>query len=217
MRIESGTIGLVIARGTATERALEPGVHYIWPYRQQLVQRYPLREMTYLTLDDDSTDPIDFDDPPLRLHPFADRTAATVQYTIRFRDPLRTTCGRSTSDSVRRASGAPSATAAGRSSSTRFGQRRSRLPRYLRRPAHRAPDVASADADRAQCMRARRVRPSFSLTLRDVDLGPCRARCGRTTSRRRAELEREEAAGGRRAGARAQRRPRSNARDREKV
>ena len=55
VRIESGTVGLVIARGAATERALEPGVHYIWPYRQQLVQRYPLREHDVPDDDGDST------------------------------------------------------------------------------------------------------------------------------------------------------------------
>ena len=91
VRIDSGTIGLVIVRGAATERVLEPGVHYLRPYRQQLVQRYPLRELTYLTVDDDSTEPDDFTDPPLQLH-LADRTAATVLYTIRFRirpDDLR--------------------------------------------------------------------------------------------------------------------------------
>jgi regulator of protease activity HflC (stomatin/prohibitin superfamily) len=83
VRIDSGSVGLVIARGAATERVLEPGVNYLWPYRQ--------RELTYLTLDDGSMESSDFADPPLQVH-LGDRTAATVRYTIRFRvrpDDLR--------------------------------------------------------------------------------------------------------------------------------
>ena len=189
VRIESGTIGLVIARGTATERALEPGVHYIWPYRQQLVQRYPLREMTYLTLDDDSTDPIDFDDPPLRLH-FADRTAATVQYTIRFRirpDDLRAIHERFGPEGIR--------------SAVRDRSRQVVIDTF-----------ASADLDYLDTFADRRIALQTRLgdaigagmradgfdvvlfTLRDVDLGPV-GEMLQDTSRRRAELEREEAAG----------------------
>ena len=189
VRIESGTIGLVIARGAATERALEPGVHYIWPYRQQLVQRYPLREMTYLTLDDDSADPIDFADPPLHLH-FADRTAATVRYTIRFRirkDDLRSIHERLGPEGIR--------------SAVRDRSRQAIIDTF-----------AGADLDYLDTFAERRIALQSRLTaavtaallaegfdvvlftLRDVDLGEV-GEMLQDASRRRAELEREEAAG----------------------
>jgi regulator of protease activity HflC (stomatin/prohibitin superfamily) len=189
VRIESGTIGLVIARGATTERALEPGVHYVWPYRQQLVQRYPLREMTYLTLADDSTDPIDFADPPLPLH-FADRTAATVCYSIRFRirkDDLRSIHERLGPEGIR--------------SAVRDRSRQAVIDTF-----------ASADLDYLDTFAERRIALQSRLTdavrsalqaegfdvvlftLREVDLGQV-GEMLQDASRRRAELEREEAAG----------------------
>jgi regulator of protease activity HflC (stomatin/prohibitin superfamily) len=189
VRVESGTIGLVIARGATTERALEPGVHYIWPYRQQLVQRYPLREMTYLTLDDESMDPIDFADPPLALH-FADRTAATVRYSIRFRirkDDLSSIHDRLGPEGIR--------------SAVRDRSRQAMIDTF-----------ASADLDYNDTFAERRIALQARLTdavsaallaegfdvvlftLRDVDLGPVGDML-QDASRRRAELEREEAAG----------------------
>lgn len=85
VRIDSGTIGLLIVRGVATSRSLPPGVHWVWPYRKQLIQIYPLRELTYLTASEDqTTSDSDLVDEPFHCH-LGDRTAAAVLYTIRFR------------------------------------------------------------------------------------------------------------------------------------
>ena len=51
VRIDAGTVGLLIVRGAATSKALEPGIHYTWPYRHHMIQRYPLREQTYLAIE----------------------------------------------------------------------------------------------------------------------------------------------------------------------
>ncbi len=91
VRIESGTVGLLIVRGVAS-RSLEPGVHYVFPYRHQLIQIYPLRDLVYLTVDGEQPEAADFSDPPLTLH-LGDRTSARVSYTVRFRvspDGLKT-------------------------------------------------------------------------------------------------------------------------------
>ena len=52
VRIDSGSVGLLIVRGKASDRILTPGSHFVWPFRHQMIQGYPLREMTYLTADD---------------------------------------------------------------------------------------------------------------------------------------------------------------------
>ncbi len=90
VRIDSGSVGLLIARGKATDHVLAPGVHYIWPYRQQMIQGYPLRELTYLTADD-AVEDTDFADSPLKAR-LGDRARVQVLYTVRFRirpDALR--------------------------------------------------------------------------------------------------------------------------------
>ena len=52
VRIDSGSVGLLIVRGKATDKILTPGAHFVWPFRHQMIQGYPLRELTYLTADD---------------------------------------------------------------------------------------------------------------------------------------------------------------------
>ena len=189
VRIDSGTIGLVIARGAATERALEPGVHYIWPYRQQLVQRYPLRELTYLTVNDDETqEPSDFTDHPLHLH-LGDRTAATVRYTIRFRvrpDDLRAIHERVGPDGIK--------------SAVRDRSRQVLIDTFVE------PDLDYLDAfaERRTALQARAgtaleaalLGDGFDVTLfslRDVDLGEV-GEMLQDAVRRQAELDREAAA-----------------------
>jgi regulator of protease activity HflC (stomatin/prohibitin superfamily) len=83
VRINSGTVGLLIVRGKVSNRVLEPGVHFVWPFRQSSIQGYPLRELTYLT-SDGAVDETDFADPPLRTS-LGDRSPVTANYTIRFR------------------------------------------------------------------------------------------------------------------------------------
>jgi regulator of protease activity HflC (stomatin/prohibitin superfamily) len=84
VRIPTGTVGLVIVRGKATERVLTPGAHIIWPFRKQMIQSYPLRDLTYLTgLPGDSGEN-DYADLPMRAR-LGDRTEVMVLYTVRFR------------------------------------------------------------------------------------------------------------------------------------
>jgi regulator of protease activity HflC (stomatin/prohibitin superfamily) len=91
VRIESGSVGLLIVRGKASDRILMPGSHFVWPFRHQMIQGYPMRELTYLTTDDGGVEETDFSDPPLMAR-LGDRAAVSVYYTIRFRilpDSLR--------------------------------------------------------------------------------------------------------------------------------
>ncbi|MFM2078997.1 MAG: hypothetical protein RJA49_2887 [Actinomycetota bacterium] len=83
VHIESGTIGLLIVRGKATSRTLTPGTHFVLPFRQTMIQVYPLRDLTYLT----SAHPVedtDYADQPFRAS-MGDRTTVDAYYTIRFR------------------------------------------------------------------------------------------------------------------------------------
>ena len=84
VRVDSGTVGLLIVRGQATERVLEPGLHLVLPYRKQMIQGYPLREMTYLAVAPGCADEADHSDPPLRAH-LGDRAPVVVSYSIRFK------------------------------------------------------------------------------------------------------------------------------------
>jgi regulator of protease activity HflC (stomatin/prohibitin superfamily) len=84
VRIDSGTVGLLLIRGKVTNRVLTPGVHFVWPFRKMMIQGYPLRELTYLATDDGAVEDTDFADPPLSVV-LGDRGSASVQYTIRFR------------------------------------------------------------------------------------------------------------------------------------
>jgi regulator of protease activity HflC (stomatin/prohibitin superfamily) len=83
VHIESGTLGLLIVRGKATSRTLPPGTHFVLPFRQTMIQVYPLRDLTYLT----SAHPVedtDYADRPFTAS-MGDRTTVEVFYTIRFR------------------------------------------------------------------------------------------------------------------------------------
>jgi regulator of protease activity HflC (stomatin/prohibitin superfamily) len=104
VRIDSGSVGLLIVRGKASERSLMPGAHFVWPFRHQMIQVYPLRELTYLTDDQAGVDVSDLADPPLSAR-LGDRAAVSVYYTIRFRlrpDALRDLHERVGPDGIKR-------------------------------------------------------------------------------------------------------------------
>jgi regulator of protease activity HflC (stomatin/prohibitin superfamily) len=84
VRVPSGEVGLLVVRGKATDRVLEPGAHLVWPFRQQMIQGYPLRDLTYLTTASGHADDSDFVDSPLVAR-LGDRADVTIDYTIRFR------------------------------------------------------------------------------------------------------------------------------------
>ncbi|TFH21210.1 MAG: hypothetical protein E4H05_00630, partial [Acidimicrobiales bacterium] len=83
IRVDPGTLALLLKRGRATGRALEPGRHFIEPWRKVMVQVYPSRELAFVAGGVASGDPrVDATDTPLRLH-LGDKTFAEVSYTVR--------------------------------------------------------------------------------------------------------------------------------------
>ena len=83
--VEPGTLALLLRRGKATSRALEPGRHFMQPWRKAMVQVYPSRELALVAGGPGAGDPrVDATDVPLRLH-LGDRTFAEVNYTVRCR------------------------------------------------------------------------------------------------------------------------------------
>jgi regulator of protease activity HflC (stomatin/prohibitin superfamily) len=83
VRIDSGSVGILIVRGKTTNRVLTPGNHFILPFRAQMIQGYPLRELTYLADPNDSDEEYDYVDPPVPAR-LGDRALVAVRYTIRF-------------------------------------------------------------------------------------------------------------------------------------
>jgi regulator of protease activity HflC (stomatin/prohibitin superfamily) len=90
IRVEPGTLALLLKRGQSTSRALEPGRHFMQPWRKAMVELYPSRELALIAGGPGSGDPrVDATDVPLRLH-FGDKTFATASYTVRCQlDPTR--------------------------------------------------------------------------------------------------------------------------------
>ena len=90
IRVEPGTLALLLKRGQSTSRALEPGRHFMQPWRKAMVELYPSRELALIAGGPGSGDSrVDATDVPLRLH-FGDKSFATVSYTVRCQlDPSR--------------------------------------------------------------------------------------------------------------------------------
>lgn len=95
VRVPSGSLGLLMAKGRATDQTLPPGPHFVFAFRRRMVEEYPSVEMAYRA--DGATDPADENPgavrdrfsrlersgPPLRVT-LGDRTEATVAMTVRF-------------------------------------------------------------------------------------------------------------------------------------
>jgi regulator of protease activity HflC (stomatin/prohibitin superfamily) len=88
--VEPGTLALVLKRGKATERAAEPGRHFIQPWRKATIQVYPSRELALIAGGRAAVDArVEFSDDPLRVH-LGDKACADVSYTVRCQiDPSR--------------------------------------------------------------------------------------------------------------------------------
>jgi regulator of protease activity HflC (stomatin/prohibitin superfamily) len=85
VRIEPGTVGLLLRRGKATNRALAPGRHFVVPFQKLMVQTYPSRELSYVAGGSSgATTETDMIDSTLRLQ-LGDRTVAELSYTLRCR------------------------------------------------------------------------------------------------------------------------------------
>jgi regulator of protease activity HflC (stomatin/prohibitin superfamily) len=83
--VEPGTLALLLRRGKATSRALDPGRHFMQPWRKAMMQVYPSRELALVAGGATTGDPrVDATDAPLRVH-FGDKTFAQVSYTVRCR------------------------------------------------------------------------------------------------------------------------------------
>lgn len=88
--IAPGTLALLLRRGKATRRVLEPGRHFLPPWRKAMVETYPSRELTLVAGGAAASEPsVEWSDDPLRLH-LGDRIAAEVRYTVRVQlDPTK--------------------------------------------------------------------------------------------------------------------------------
>jgi regulator of protease activity HflC (stomatin/prohibitin superfamily) len=83
IRVEPGTLALLLKRGKATGRALTPGRHFIQPWRKVMVQVYPSRELALLAGGSSSGDPrVDVADEPLPVH-LGDKTYVQLSFTVR--------------------------------------------------------------------------------------------------------------------------------------
>ena len=86
VRVPSGSLGLLMVRGRATDTALLPGPHFVPALRRKMVEIYPAVELTYHAGGPAATDGdvLERSGPPLEVT-LGDRTRATVPYTVRFR------------------------------------------------------------------------------------------------------------------------------------
>lgn len=86
VRIKPGDLGLVIARGKATDRVLSPGTHIVPGFGRTTVQEYPSLELAYLAGEDPGPAAAAATTrygPPLRAT-LGDRAEVTLAMTVRF-------------------------------------------------------------------------------------------------------------------------------------
>ncbi len=88
IRINDREMGLVLRRGAATDKVLDPGEHTLTPFVESIVT-YPSHELTYLVVEDKLVDTVqgkeaDFADHPLDITT-ADKATANILYTVRCR------------------------------------------------------------------------------------------------------------------------------------
>jgi regulator of protease activity HflC (stomatin/prohibitin superfamily) len=101
VRVPSGSLGLLMAKGRATEQTLLPGPHFIFALRRRMVEEYPSVELAYRADGSSDTDDgglgrateeaagpnrfprLERTGPSLRVT-LGDRTEATVAMTVRF-------------------------------------------------------------------------------------------------------------------------------------
>lgn len=93
VRVPSGSLGLLLAKGRATDTALPPGLHFVPALRRKSVEIYPSVELTYRAgaPTTANTETLERSGSPLEVI-LGDRTRATVPYIVRFRllpDSLR--------------------------------------------------------------------------------------------------------------------------------
>src|ERR1700742_3612354 len=47
VRVPSGSLGLLMAKGRATDQTLPPGPHFVFAFRRRMVEEYPSVELAY--------------------------------------------------------------------------------------------------------------------------------------------------------------------------
>jgi hypothetical protein len=89
VQIAPGQLGLLLVRGRATDRALEPGPHWVPALRRRMVQVYPSLELSFRAGISPATAAADLERAgPAPQVLLGDRATAIVSYTVRFRlDP----------------------------------------------------------------------------------------------------------------------------------
>lgn len=102
IRVPSGSLGLVMARGKATDRSLPPGGHFVFALRRVIIEEYPSVELAYRAdgladaeqvgfkrslgdrrVNRGAFDRLEVSGPTLQVT-LGDRTEATVVVTVRF-------------------------------------------------------------------------------------------------------------------------------------
>ena len=86
VRVPSGSLGLVMIKGQATDKALPPGGHFVPALRRYMIEEYPSVELAYRAGGPDDTGKPDLNEsgPPLQIT-LGDRTTAVLCLTVRFR------------------------------------------------------------------------------------------------------------------------------------
>jgi regulator of protease activity HflC (stomatin/prohibitin superfamily) len=187
VHVAPGQLGLLLVRGKATDRALEPGPHWVPAIRRRMMQPYPSLELSLRTGRTDAlpTSSLEWAGPA-PVVTLGDRVSAVVGYTVRFRldqtrlrvihnrfgpDGIWAAVGDETARTVRTALASPSVRV-----DDLFGDARRELERHI------------GDAVTAALAELGFIVTRFSLA--DVDLG----RTGdviQAIGRARHDLERE--------------------------
>ena len=86
VRVPSGSLGLVMVRGKATDTALPPGPHFVPALRRHMIEEYPSVELAYRAggADDQGKAELNEHGPALQVT-LGDRTTAEVTLNVRFR------------------------------------------------------------------------------------------------------------------------------------
>jgi regulator of protease activity HflC (stomatin/prohibitin superfamily) len=86
VRVPSGSLGLLMIKGKATDTALLPGRHFLPALRRRMIEEYPSVELAYRAggSDDPGTAGLNQSGPPLQVT-LGDRPVAVLSVTVRFR------------------------------------------------------------------------------------------------------------------------------------
>ncbi len=86
VRVPSGSLGLLMVKGAATDTTLLPGPHFVPALRRKMVEEYPSVELAYRAggADDQGKKELNESGPALQVT-LGDRTTAEISLTVRFR------------------------------------------------------------------------------------------------------------------------------------